>query len=88
MADLPRFRDPRNRWPSPGDLLPRPLDDGEPYPEARAMLAEVVPTLSEEQRAALARVLATRWTPRTVRATAALIRELHPELFEEPPHGS
>ena len=86
MSGLPRFRDPRNRWPAPGDALPAPFTDGRPHPEARAVLAQVVPTLSTEEAEGVARALVGQ--PKTRHALADVLLRLHPELFEPSDQGA
>ena len=87
MADLPRFRSPLDRWPRGGDAVPRPLAG--PSGQARAILALVVPSLSEARQEEIAPVLgdALRGSTITCELVAAVLLCLAPELFEEPDHG-
>lgn len=78
MADLPRFRDPRDRWPTLDEELPEPLPG--PHGQALAALAEYVPSLSEERRVKLASMM---WgMPQTIGWLVTFLTDYAPDLFE------
>lgn len=77
----PRFRDPRDRWPELGDLIPEPLPG--PFGDALAALAQCVPSLSEERRAKLASMMYGQ--PRTIGWFVSFLTEYAPDLFEAVP---
>lgn len=79
-AARPRFKNAIDSWPQFGDLIPRPLIDGKPHGEARAVLAKYVPSLPEERRTEIARLMTGEC--QTISTFERILREHAPELFE------
>ena len=76
----PRFKNAIDSWPQFWELCPPPIIDGRPNGQARAVLAKYVPSLPEERRTEIARLMTGEC--QTISTFERILREHAPELFE------
>ena len=74
MSETPKLRDPRDSWPKGTERQP-----SDPNGEAYVTLSKYFPSLADERRKALARLMFAQ--PRTLAFLERFLREHAPELF-------